>query len=568
MKKKPAINFGWPASLSDFTQDTSHEQFTRGKLKVFYQGETADHRFFSEKFAKELVKTLPYTPVVSYYDEEKEDFVGHATEQQIYGMVDPMSAPSFETDDTGTTWCVCDVVLYTERPDKVGDIAKKIVGHKQSLELDPKSAEYVINYDEKKHFKNIEFTAGKFVGVSVLGNDQQPAFTGSEFFAYNAEFESKMKILREYCESKEDHAIQGGNKMNYTEFIKLSWGEAAELVMSAICKAYENDAFVGMVDMFDDSVICNFYYYVECKTKLMRVAYEIADNGDVKLGKVNEVRVVYEDVEVVPTQTQNDFPAQDSEQQEEEVVPPSSEEVVSEDASDAPQKITIEITAHEEQPAENLAVAVESEEHPEENISSNETESFEQPCGDDKEEKDKEEKKDEEVDLSEHDPEEKEDDGDKNDDDPDEKEEKEKDDSFQSDVTAQDSIVDITPVVGEQPTLAKVSVDSNAISVTQENNSGSTSFAESERAELEALKREKKETLINSYKDDLSEDEYSNFISNIDSFETYESLELELLKAYKNNKYTKVMRAFAFAPKTENAKTDNLDGFVQKNLRH
>lgn len=555
MKKKPAINFGWPASLSDFTQDTSHEQFTRGKLKVFYQGETADHRFFSEKFAKELVKTLPYTPVVSYYDEEKEDFVGHATEQQIYGMVDPMSEPSFETDDTGTTWCVCDVVLYTERPDKVGDIAKKIVGHKQSLELDPKSAEYVINYDEKKHFKNIEFTAGKFVGVSVLGNDQQPAFTGSEFFAYNAEFESKMKILREYCESKEDHAIQGGNKMNYSEFIKLSWGEAAELVMSAICKAYENDAFVGMVDMFDDSVICNFYYYVECKTKLMRVAYEIADNGDVKLGKVNEVRVVYEDVEVVPTQTQNDFPAQDSEQQE-EVEAPVGEEVKEESSNDdTPQKITIEITAHEEQPTEELVVAVESEEHPEETVSSDKE--FE------------EEKKDEEVDLSEHDPEE-EDDGDKNDDDPDEKEEeeKEKDDSFQSDVTAQDSIVDITPVTGEQPVLAKVSVDSNAISVQQEENPSSASFTESERTELEALKREKKEALVNSYKDDLSEDEYSNFISNIDSFETYESLELELLKAYKNNKYTKVMRAFAFAPKKENVSKDNLDGFVQKNLRH
>lgn len=495
------------------------------------------------------MKTLPYTPVVSYYDEEKEDFVGHATEQQIYGMVDPMSEPSFETDDTGITWCVCDVVLYTERPDKVGDIAKKIVGHKQSLELDPKSAEYVINYDEKKHFKNIEFTAGKFVGVSVLGNDQQPAFTGSEFFAYNAEFESKMKILREYCESKEDHAIQGGNKMNYSEFIKLSWGETAELVMSAICKAYENDAFVGMVDMFDDSVICNFYYYVECKTKLMRVAYEIADNGDVKLGKINEVRVVYEDVEVVPTQTQNDFPAQDSEQQEEKVEAPASEEVKEESSNeDNPQKITIEITAHEEQPAEELVVAVESEEHPEETVSSDKE--FE------------EEKKDEEVDLSEHDPEEKEDDGDKNDDDPDEKEEKEKDDSFQSDVTAQDSIVETTPVE------TKESVNNNDISVQQEENPSSASFAESERTELEALKREKKETLVNSYRDDLSDEEYSDFMNRIDSFETYESLELELLKAYKNNKYTKVMRAFAFAPKKENVSKDNLDGFVQKNLRH
>lgn len=515
------------------------------------------------------MKTLPYTPVVSYYDEEKDDFVGHATEQQIYGMVDPMSAPSFETDDTGITWCVCDVVLYTERPDKVGDIAKKIVGHKQSLELDPKSAEYVINYDEKKHFKNIEFTAGKFVGVSVLGNDQQPAFTGSEFFAYNAEFESKMKILREYCESKEDHAIQGGNTMNYNEFIKLSWGEAAELVMSAVSKSYENDAYVSLVDMFDDSIIAQFYYYIECKTKLMRVAYEIADNGDVKLGKVNEVRVVYEDIEAVPTQTQEDFPAQDSEQQDNIQSPESSEVTENEDGS---KTITVDITVHEGQdlslstvtmePVDNSAVicpevAVESENHPEEQTSTSENLS----CGDEPKDEDEEEKKekDEEVDLSEHDPEEKEDDGDKNDDDPEKKDDEEE--SFDTDNTADNSIVETAPDTDE-----KVSLENNEISVTEEDSS-STSFAESERAELETLKREKKETLINSYKEDLSEDEYEDFMSKIDSFETYESLELELLKAYKNNKYTKVMRAFAFAPTKNNAKTDSVDDFVQKNLR-
>ena len=77
--KKVAINYSWPATLSDFSTENEQELFTRGKLKVFYKGETADHRFFSDKFSEELIKSLPYTPVVSYYDEEKDDFVGHAT---------------------------------------------------------------------------------------------------------------------------------------------------------------------------------------------------------------------------------------------------------------------------------------------------------------------------------------------------------------------------------------------------------------------------------------------------------------------------------------------------------
>lgn len=219
--KKTAINFSWPATLSDFSQDSANENFTRGKLKVFYKGETADHRLFSDEFSKDIIQSLPYTPVVGHYDSEKEDFVGHATEQDIFGIVDPCTEPSFEVCEDGNEWCVCDVVLYTERPDQVGEIAKKIVGHKQSLELDPRTVKYKINYDARKHFKNIEFTAGTFVGVSVLGDTETPAFTGSEFFTVNAQFEQKMEILKNYCEGKTDQ-LNGDTEMNLQDFMKLS----------------------------------------------------------------------------------------------------------------------------------------------------------------------------------------------------------------------------------------------------------------------------------------------------------------------------------------------------------
>lgn len=68
---------------------------------MFYRGETADHRYFSSQFSEDLVKSLPYTPIVSYYDAEEDDFVGHATEQQILGIVDPTMAPTFEEREDG-----------------------------------------------------------------------------------------------------------------------------------------------------------------------------------------------------------------------------------------------------------------------------------------------------------------------------------------------------------------------------------------------------------------------------------------------------------------------------------
>ena len=102
MKFRP--NFSWPATLS-FSADNGNEneRFSRGKLKVFFKGETPDHRFFSDSFSEEVVKSLPYTPIVSYYDEEKQDFVGHATEQAIYGIVDPCGEITFEKGEDDNT---------------------------------------------------------------------------------------------------------------------------------------------------------------------------------------------------------------------------------------------------------------------------------------------------------------------------------------------------------------------------------------------------------------------------------------------------------------------------------
>lgn len=100
--KKRTINCSIPATLSFSTEEQKDsERFTRGKLRVFYEGETPDHRLFTQAFSEELIKSLPYTPIVSHYDKDKDDFVGHATQQAIYGIVDPRSEVVFEKRDDG-----------------------------------------------------------------------------------------------------------------------------------------------------------------------------------------------------------------------------------------------------------------------------------------------------------------------------------------------------------------------------------------------------------------------------------------------------------------------------------
>lgn len=544
--RKPTINYGWPVKFTNFSEeDNKLEKFSRGKLEVFYKGETEDHRFFSDAFSKNLVQTLPYTPIVSYYDEEKDDFVGHATEQQILGIVDPCREISFKVDEDGREWCVCDVVLYTERPDKVGSIAKKIIGHKQSLELDPKTTEYVINYDEKKHFKNIEFTAGSFVGVSVLGNDQRPAFTGSHFFTCDEQFESKMKLLRDFCEREKDQETHiGGKQMNLQEFMKLSWGDISLKVEEEICREYAEDAFVSVIDMFEDSAIVRFFYFVEGTNKLMRIHYSLSPENKVILGKINEVHITYEDIEELP-------------KEEKEI-----------DMTQATEKVTDagEVKGEEDTP-EFSSDKDDSKEEPKKE----EDKTDSQPEGS---ENDVEEKKEKEEDLSS-----KKDQDDENADDEDNEEDEDKDSSKYSSNNSENSDfseetpahVDNVKITTEDSTDTKVSVDNETKSLEEENAS-STSFTNSERAELEALKREKKIALVDSYKDQISEEDFTSFSSKVDEFEI-QDLELALLKAYKRNQEEnaanqKPMRAFTLAQtKNVNSENNSLDSFVRKNLR-
>ena len=268
--------------------------------------------------------------------------------------------------------------------------------------------------------------------------------------------------------------------------------------------------------MFNDCAIARFYFYMDGTSKLMRIKYSVDENGTVTLGDVNEVHITYEDVpEVAPVMTE------------------------------------IGVTQASEE--ESSTVSVNAEEKEDEEEDKEDPKSSDTP--EDKDQKDD----DSDSETS---------------DDKDEEDDKEKEDNFveTSDVVdAAENGSDAEPVEAAQvvnaevtPEIEKVSVDNET--ETQETTSSSTSFAESERAEFEALKREKKIALVDSYKEDLSSETIADFMSKIDELDETE-LEIELLKAYKAEiSKVKPMRAFAFARPTKNA-TDSLDALVKKYKR-
>ena len=502
------ISCSWPVQFSDFKIDEDQKRFSRGKLAVFYKGETPDHRYFSDDFADQVIKTLPYAPIVSHYDAEKDDFVGHATEQDIYGIVDPCVEPTFEVREDGNTWAICETVYYTERPDQIGDIAKKIEGHSQSLELDPKTVKYVINYDDKKHFKNVEFTAGSIIGVSVLGKEQKPAFTGSAFFNYNETFEEKMKLLKEYCESKSVQNI-GGNQMNLQEFMTLSWGEIASKVEQAIFNEYGQEYYTYIVDLYDGNAVFRAYSYIDGSSHLFQINYSLADNA-ITLGDIVEVHVTYEPIEKNEAQGDKNAPFTENNNE-------SEEQPVEEPTEVTPEATTEDLTQAEEIVEEEPVDTTDPTEVVEPSEGEENSFSEEQPT---------------ETTVSEN--------------------------AAESSTDAEPAANDFS---ADDTQTQKVGAEDENY---QETSSSSATLAESERAEFEALKREKKVNLINSFKDSLSDDEFNKFMENVDSTD-YDALNVELLETYKRKNEGKPSprRVFAFTPKNNASKDSELYSYIK-----
>lgn len=207
------VNFSIPVHLYDY-RESDNSLYSYAKLKIFYVGMTGDKRLFTKQFSDNLLKSLPYVPVVGFYDEETDDFKGHHREiQNIYGIVPEDTTMEYIEED-GKEYAVCDVILYTGRRDKTGEIAQKIIGKQHSLELNPDNTTYKINKDANGKVQSIEFKSGSLLGLSILGDGEKPAFAGSEFFTEQSQFMEMFEEFRKQLDVFAKTNGQRGGKMN------------------------------------------------------------------------------------------------------------------------------------------------------------------------------------------------------------------------------------------------------------------------------------------------------------------------------------------------------------------
>ena len=307
------MDFSIPAYLSNFS--TQDDQRTIAKLKMFYVGETGDGRIFDKEFSDKLISNgIAYLPVVAFYSDLKDDFIGHNNKQYIYGIVKPDAENGFETDENGKEWFITEVMLYTDRIDNIGEIAKKIVGKQQSLEMDPSSVEYELFKENGKN--KIRFTNARLVGLSVLGDDQKPAFSGSEFFMDNEDLRERFENFFSFLTTKDRGADMDKEKFaQYVNFIKLTYDEKRTAVYEYAQSQFGDDCVVFVPEMSDDTVVLEIFSLKDYSDKYLKYDYKIDEQGI----ELSNERACYrrflsvEEIEKLEEKISEDFASQDQE---------------------------------------------------------------------------------------------------------------------------------------------------------------------------------------------------------------------------------------------------------------
>ena len=307
------MDFSIPAYLSNFS--TQDDQRTIAKLKMFYVGETGDGRIFDKEFSDKLIANgIAYLPVVAFYSDLKDDFIGHNNKQYIYGIVKPDAENGFETDENGKEWFITEVMLYTDRIDNIGEIAKKIVGKQQSLEMDPSSVEYELFKENGKN--KIRFTNARLVGLSVLGDDQKPAFSGSEFFMDNEDLRERFENFFSFLTTKDRGADMDKEKFaQYVNFIKLTYDEKRTAVYEYAQSQFGDDCVVFVPEMSDDTVVLEIFSLKDYSDKYLKYDYKIDEQGV----ELSNERACYrrflsvEEIEKLEEKISEDFASQDQE---------------------------------------------------------------------------------------------------------------------------------------------------------------------------------------------------------------------------------------------------------------
>lgn len=197
------------------------------QIKVCYVGEDPNRNgsIITKEVAAEMANSLPGSPIVGFFSEEKDDFEGHEKEVEItedgelrfaeltkpYGFVDINAKvwfQKFADDGVEHEYLMTEGYLWTGQYPEVERVLDGNNG--QSMELDSSSIKgtWVKVYNENTQFFIInEAVISK---LCILGEDIEPCFEGASIkteFSFGEEFNQNLLAL---IEAIKEYQMEGG----------------------------------------------------------------------------------------------------------------------------------------------------------------------------------------------------------------------------------------------------------------------------------------------------------------------------------------------------------------------
>ena len=229
-----SIQLNTPCELIDVTP--LNPLISKCQIKVCYVGDEPNRNrsIITKEVAREMANSLPGSPIVGYYDEEKGDFDSHTRSLEIkdgqlyfkditrpYGFVDLGAKVWFQKfEDNG----IVHEYLMTEGYIWTGQYpeAKRIIdkGNNQSMELD-ESPQYLDAFwtnDDNGKPQFFIINEAIFSKLCVLGEDVEPCFEGSTITKVQFSLEDNFKETFFSLVEKIKTNLNEGGKPMFTRY--------------------------------------------------------------------------------------------------------------------------------------------------------------------------------------------------------------------------------------------------------------------------------------------------------------------------------------------------------------
>ena len=234
------------------------------EIKVCYVGDEPNRNksIITKEVATQMANSLPGSPIVGYYNEEKEDFEEHnkliriadgklilKDETRPYGFVDLNAkvwfAKYLDDDSVEREYLVTEGYLWTGQYPEAKRIIEK--GNNQSMELDEKIINAHWTKDNKGKPQFFIINEAIFSKLCILGEENEPCFEGASITNPKLEFslEDSFKTqLFSMMEEIKNILNKGGTSVMNTYAVEIGdslWSQIYDYLDANFSRKDEND---------------------------------------------------------------------------------------------------------------------------------------------------------------------------------------------------------------------------------------------------------------------------------------------------------------------------------------